>query len=323
MDSDLRCTKCGEMFPSSFWFKVAGVCSNCYSLLSDEEKVALGAPIHQASSAEQGSSFPTVGSAFVVSLLAWILGTLVMLLLIPFRPMVPQQVLVFVSYTIANGCLLLVFASVVRGGTRSPGTQFDFRLPPLRTLLLSVAGILFTFVAFLSAMLMYRYLSPAVSSMSTDYSFLLNPFHIVTALLLAPALEELLYRGVLLNRLLQKYSPPTAIVVSSLVFGLAHEPARMFVAVVLGSVIGWVYWRTASLIITMSMHAVCNFVPIVIAFVAKDQAVAAGASVHPWVSTSWLYSAIAVSALLVLMLGRAIAQAQPLPQWRSERSPQS
>lgn len=38
----------------------------------------------------------------------------------------------------------------------------------------------------------------------------------------APVLEELIFRGMMLEGLLKKYSPVTSIIISSILFGVAH-----------------------------------------------------------------------------------------------------
>ena len=75
----------------------------------------------------------------------------------------------------------------------------------------------------------------------------------------APILEELIFRGVILDGLLKRYTPLTAILVSSLLFGVAHfNPWQLVTASLLGIFSGWVYYKTRSLAPCIIMHAGVN-----------------------------------------------------------------
>ncbi|NML34719.1 CPBP family intramembrane glutamic endopeptidase [Paraburkholderia antibiotica] len=76
---------------------------------------------------------------------------------------------------------------------------------------------------------------------------------------IAPVVEELLFRGIFLRSFLRQYSSSRAIVYSALIFGLAHMNVYQFVvAFVVGLLIGWMYERTRSLIPGMLLHAFYN-----------------------------------------------------------------
>ncbi|MGI4743575.1 MAG: CPBP family glutamic-type intramembrane protease [Janthinobacterium lividum] len=76
---------------------------------------------------------------------------------------------------------------------------------------------------------------------------------------LGPICEELLFRGVLLKGLLRNYQPAVAIGQSALLFGIIHfNPAQSVGAFVIGLVLGWLYYRTHSLILCMGLHMLNN-----------------------------------------------------------------
>ncbi|NKF08317.1 CPBP family intramembrane metalloprotease [Clostridium gasigenes] len=82
----------------------------------------------------------------------------------------------------------------------------------------------------------------------------------VEIVIIAPVFEEIIFRGIILNGMLKKYSPKKAIIVSSLIFGLIHGNLPQGLnAFVLGLVIATVYYYTRSLYISMFMHAANNF----------------------------------------------------------------
>jgi len=77
--------------------------------------------------------------------------------------------------------------------------------------------------------------------------------------LIGPVLEEYLFRGVLLRGLLRNYGPWVAIGQSALLFGVFHfNPAQSLSAVLIGILLGWLYYRTQSLGLCISLHVLNN-----------------------------------------------------------------
>ena len=84
-------------------------------------------------------------------------------------------------------------------------------------------------------------------------------FMFLALVIAAPILEELIFRGIILDGLLRIYSPTKAIVVSSLLFGVIHLNPWQFVGGALaGGFMGWVYFHTRSVLNTILIHAVFN-----------------------------------------------------------------
>ena len=94
-----------------------------------------------------------------------------------------------------------------------------------------------------------------VLEMASDQGLLM-----FTALVIAaPILEELIFRGIMLDGLLRIYSPTKAVIVSSLLFGLIHlNPAQFVGGALVGGFMGWVYVHTRSVMATILIHAVFN-----------------------------------------------------------------
>ena len=80
--------------------------------------------------------------------------------------------------------------------------------------------------------------------------------------LFAPLTEELVFRGAILKALLQwKPNPWVGIVISALLFALVHmNPAQMPHAILVGLLLGWMYYRTDSVIPGVVYHWVNNTV---------------------------------------------------------------
>lgn len=75
----------------------------------------------------------------------------------------------------------------------------------------------------------------------------------------APITEELVFRGLILGGLLTHYGARKAILVSALLFAVFHlNPYQLGSALVQGLVLGWLFWRTRSLLLCMVAHALVN-----------------------------------------------------------------
>jgi len=74
-----------------------------------------------------------------------------------------------------------------------------------------------------------------------------------------PLFEEVLFRGLILEGFLRRYSPWKSIVWSSVIFGLFHlNPWQFIPAFILGILMGYVYWKTRSLWLCIFVHLVNN-----------------------------------------------------------------
>ena len=84
--------------------------------------------------------------------------------------------------------------------------------------------------------------------------------------LMAPLAEELVFRGAILRSLLKWNSRPwVAIVISAVLFSSAHmNPAQMPHTFLIGLLLGWMYWRTNSIVPGVAFHWVNNTVAYVL-----------------------------------------------------------
>lgn len=85
--------------------------------------------------------------------------------------------------------------------------------------------------------------------------------------LLAPLTEELVLRGAILRSLLRssRLSPWGAIVISAVLFAVVHfNPVQMPHAFLIGLLLGWMYYRTGSILPGVAFHWVNNTVAYVL-----------------------------------------------------------
>lgn len=84
-------------------------------------------------------------------------------------------------------------------------------------------------------------------------------FSFLMIVVAAPLIEETIFRGIMLDGLLRRYSPTKAIILSSILFGAIHlNPWQFVSAFVLGIFIGWVYYRTKKLMFAITIHLANN-----------------------------------------------------------------
>ena len=91
-------------------------------------------------------------------------------------------------------------------------------------------------------------------------SLMKEPWGYVAIGILAPFAEEVVFRGAVLRTLLGLMSNHwVAIMISAAIFGLVHANVAQFVnALLLGLLLGWMYYRTKSLVPGILLHWVNN-----------------------------------------------------------------
>ncbi len=81
---------------------------------------------------------------------------------------------------------------------------------------------------------------------------------LLTVCLLAPLVEEIVFRGFLQSWLARWLQPWAAVGVASVVFGLFHGLDYAFPVALLGAWFGWLFQRTAGLAAPVAAHAIHN-----------------------------------------------------------------
>ncbi|GET23135.1 hypothetical protein JCM18694_33810 [Prolixibacter denitrificans] len=121
-----------------------------------------------------------------------------------------------------------------------------------------------------------------------------NFFLFLSIVVAAPLLEEILFRGVILEGLLKNYSPAKAIIWSAAIFAVAHlNPWQGVGALLLGLVIGWVYWKSNSIIPGMLIHFVNNL----IGYIAMINATDTNESLSDSIGDNLIYGVVLLVAL--------------------------
>ena len=129
--------------------------------------------------------------------------------------------------------------------------------------LLTLLCILVALTGFLPEVSLITALSQIIGEVpETDLIKNINVGTFFSICILAPIVEELFFRGVVERILLKlKTSPWVGIIASAMLFTMIHEfPYQAIGAFIGGVIYGWVYYKTKSIYLTFSMHAVNNII---------------------------------------------------------------
>lgn len=125
----------------------------------------------------------------------------------------------------------------------------------------------------------YQYFTDLMEKMTSNTATL-----IFLAVIMAPVFEEIVFRGIIMKGLINKgLKPKTAIIIASVIFGLVHGNPWQFVgAVLLGSVLGLVYYKTKSLLLPILLHAFNNLCSSILIFYNKTESFAETFKISEW-----------------------------------------
>jgi uncharacterized protein len=204
------------------------------------------------------TSYPTIRQSIGAS--AILIGGMLMFSPVSFLmvSIIGKEASTLLYYVLAVGIPYLLINNIRKQKTSVTTHNFvvaDKRVLPY--LLIITLGIIYGLIAPLISLIpipeWFKKILMTMSEGTGIFTFLM----LVVA---APVLEELIFRGIILDGLLKKYRPVTAIVVSSVLFGFVHlNPWQFVTGFILGIFMGWVYYNTQSLTLTIFIHFVANF----------------------------------------------------------------
>ena len=125
---------------------------------------------------------------------------------------------------------------------------------------------------------------------------------VLTVSVLAPVLEEIIFRRVIEGEFLKSYSPVVAIILSSLLFGLIHQNLwQMIPAFFYGVLFGWVYYKFRNVWITIGLHSLNNTITIVMAYLFRDNLTMALAPLYEIVENDLIFYPLIIGAIVIFV----------------------
>lgn len=265
------------------------------------------------------ASFPSVAQAL---LLLGLLFAAELLLVITLNPLQRRLgvgsesvvVLAIVAahalvFTLATQWQGLSYRRILHASASSPAVVAKAMLPPVLMMVPAAVLLLVNGVQWLVWLVPMSDTEKALFAEMASNSL---P-HLLLACVLAPCLEEMLFRGVILQGFLARYPRGLAIWGSALLFGAAHlNLYQAVVGVLLGLVTGWLYERCRSLLPCIGLHAGYNAALVAIAASQDrpDQLPADFNAPLHWLLAA-LSLALALAWLHVLLAPRRRQDAQP------------
>ena len=91
-----------------------------------------------------------------------------------------------------------------------------------------------------------------------------EPLAVVAMAVLAPIVEEMMFRGAIQGYLMRRCSNAwTGIIITAIIFGAIHmNPQQVVYATLLGIIFGWIYYRTRSLLPVLVGHVLTNSIAV-------------------------------------------------------------
>ena len=171
------------------------------------------------------------------------------------RLIVPMDNAMMTSLAMVASTLMMTWHLIHYGYVRIA----DDRYKEVDTRVLGVS-VVFVFAAMYVLNLLIEQVGIPNTMEETFIAMSRNSFGVLSIALLAPILEELLFRGTIQGLLQDTLKNPwKAIVISSLIFGVVHmNPAQIPFAFLLGMMFGWLYYRTGSLLPGIVGHVLNN-----------------------------------------------------------------
>lgn len=202
-------------------------------------------------------NYPNVAQSFVITgilILGMILFSPINLVL---NKVIGKEVSILIYYLFAIGIPFWIVCLIKKKKTGS--VSFKMSIENKRIIPFVIVGtiaLLFGIIAPIGDLIpMPENIKRAFIDFGSQTGF----FTFLLMVIAAPILEELIFRGIILDGLLGKYSPAKSILVSSLLFGLVHlNPWQFVTGFIIGIFSGWVYYRSKSLSLSIIIHASAN-----------------------------------------------------------------
>lgn len=118
-------------------------------------------------------------------------------------------------------------------------------------------GVLFFFFMWGALLIFMFFLKPDLEVSTSVYSVHIYTF--ISIVCVTPLFEEWLFRGIILNSFLQRYSLVKAIFLSAILFALLHGGLQILTAAFWGILTGYIYFVTKSIWPGFVLHGTNNF----------------------------------------------------------------
>lgn len=173
---------------------------------------------------------------------------------------IPEDIKSSVLFIISvSGAIIIIH---IHNKKKYAVVRHNFRLQDFSLLLLLIGATIVFIIG------LYVPFNKTINTVFRTQDAITNPFEnllfFAGAISIGPILEEILFRGMILRGLLTTKSPISAILISSLLFGVIHiKPIQIINGFILGLFIGWIYYKTRSIGVTIIIHSISNLTVVI------------------------------------------------------------
>ena len=200
----------------------------------------------------------------MMDVLSTFLAALLLLMFPSIDKLLATAIMQYVIYIpILIACILLLKNEIIESINEAKNSQYRKFLGIVGIGLVSAYG-LNILGGILSRALSSASNSENEATIETMFKSSYGMLIVLLVCIIAPIVEEVVYRGAILRGLEKlKIHPVIALIISSLIFGFIHvltagDYAQVFAYVFMGLALGCVYQKTKSLVASVTVHALIN-----------------------------------------------------------------
>lgn len=216
-----------------------------------------GEPLSQKMEPDAIRSYPTVKQSWGIvglSILSMILFAIVQALL---TNVAGEDLSFLIYYLLSVGLVFWIAHSKRKAATKV--STYSLYFGSVRTVILVSIAVVALQMGVVSPLVNLLPMPEFMKNLFIEFAKRSGVFSFIAIVVAAPVLEELIFRGIVLDGFLKMYSPVKSILISSALFGVIHlNPWQFISALVIGIFSGWVYYRTRNLTLSIIIHMVNN-----------------------------------------------------------------
>ncbi len=170
-----------------------------------------------------------------------------------------------ITYLLSVGITFWIICKIKKKKTGD--ISFNISIENIRVIPFVIIGTIFLYCGIVSPISALIPMSENAKEALINGGGQTGIFAFLQFVIASPILEELIFRGIILDSLLKKHSPTKSILISSLIFGITHlDPTQFVFGLIIGSFSGWVYYKARSIAFPILIHSVANLASILMSY---------------------------------------------------------
>jgi len=202
-------------------------------------------------------NYPNVAQSFgiigIVILVMFLLSPVNLVL----NKLISKEASLLINYILSFGISFWIVHSIKKNKTSN--STFNLTIENYRIIPFLIVGTIALIFGIISPIAGLIPMPESIKKAFIAFGSQTGIFTFILMVIAAPILEELIFRGIILEGLLKRYSPIRSILISSFLFGLVHlNPWQFVTGLTMGVFSGWVYFKTRNLTFSIIIHGAAN-----------------------------------------------------------------